>query len=455
MKNILNNQVHTYLIDEYSTDPIYEFLKKSSCFDIIVPGDTVVLKPNWVRESHLENDDWDYVITHPTVIEAAFKLVIEKLRGKGEVIIADGPQTDSSFKKIVQHMNIDYWYELGKKNGIKLTILDLRDEEWISKDGVILRRIKLDGDPKGSVDVNFLGENSEFYGHIKSKRGYFGASPDIEEVNKAHDGNNNKYRVSRTVIDADVFINLPKLKTHKKSGITCCLKNLVGINTYKNFLPHHTEGTPEENGDQYPDSSRKRKIEGFLLSKFKKIIKIKKNNILIGELLRVIRKSGEKAFGSTSKSLRNGSWYGNDTLWRTIIDLNKVLLYANTNNTLKEDNWVNTKKYIGVVDGIKGGEGCGPMAPDLINSNMIIVGKNPLIIDCVCAKLIGFDYKKIPSLINAFKIKRYKIFDGSYDDIDVISNKFEFNKKLKDIDKKDVLNFKPHIGWKGNIELNE
>ena len=50
----------------------------------------------------------------------------------------------------------------------------------------------------------------------------------------------------------DLFVNLPKLKTHKKTGITCSLKNFVGINGDKNWLPHHTEGVPANGGDEFP-----------------------------------------------------------------------------------------------------------------------------------------------------------------------------------------------------------
>jgi hypothetical protein len=40
-------------------------------------------------------------------------------------------------------------------------------------------------------------------------------------------------------------------------GMTCALKNLVGINANKNWLPHHTEGTPEQGGDQFPAGTLK------------------------------------------------------------------------------------------------------------------------------------------------------------------------------------------------------
>lgn len=50
---------------------------------------------------------------------------------------------------------------------------------------------------------------------------------------------------------ADVFINLPKMKVHKKTGVTLSLKNLVGINADKNWLPHYSGGSPRNGGDQF------------------------------------------------------------------------------------------------------------------------------------------------------------------------------------------------------------
>src|SRR5690349_4679474 len=39
--------------------------------EIIVPGDTVLLKPNLIRESHLlYQDQWEQVITHGSVVRA-------------------------------------------------------------------------------------------------------------------------------------------------------------------------------------------------------------------------------------------------------------------------------------------------------------------------------------------------------------------------------------------------
>jgi uncharacterized protein (DUF362 family) len=48
-----------------------------------------------------------------------------------------------------------------------------------------------------------------------------------------------RYYVSKPVYDADVFINLPVVKTHRFAHYSCCLKNLVGI-THPRYRPSVT-----------------------------------------------------------------------------------------------------------------------------------------------------------------------------------------------------------------------
>ena len=42
------------------------------------------------------------------------------------------------------------------------------------------------------------------------------------------------------VVASYIEINIPKLKTHKKLGMTLCLKNLVGVTDPRYWLPHYT-----------------------------------------------------------------------------------------------------------------------------------------------------------------------------------------------------------------------
>ena len=412
---------------------------------------TVVLKPNWVKQSHLKKpDEWEYVITHPDVITAVLRQIIEVLGEGSKIIITDGPQTDSSFKKIIEHYPVEKWQEMAETKGNSLEIIDLRDDEWVQENDVVVKRTKLPGDPRGKTEVNLLRDISEFYDHKKSKRGYYGADYNLKETNKAHDGVNNIYRVSHSVIEADIFINLPKLKTHKKAGITCCLKNLVGINTYKNFLPHHSEGGPSDKGDQFPTDNFNARIEGPFLALIKQYI-LKYPSL--SRLLKPLSKTSRKIFGKTENTIRSGNWFGNDTLWRMVLDLNKILLYSNPDGTLRADNWANAKKYIGIVDAIIAGEGNGPFTPDPFQMGYIITGTNPVAIDAVCARLMGFDPMKIPSIKNAFNIIRYPVCNFRYDNITVVFEGLEYN--ITTIPDSLIKHFKPHFGWEGHIDFDK
>jgi uncharacterized protein (DUF362 family) len=413
-------------------------------FNTIFPGEKVVLKPNWVKEAHKDQKDlWNHVITHPTLIERVILKVLQRPDGRGRISILDGPVTDASFNKLINHYPVDKWNKLVSNTGVEFEIIDLRDHEWITKNDVTIKRRDLPGDPRGKVIVDVKGENSEFFGHIRSKRGYYGADYDRNETNMAHDGFHNLYSVSRTCIESDVFINIPKLKTHRKAGITCCLKNLVGINTYKNYLPHHNEGSPSEGGDQFPSDNVSSKIEGPLVSYIKQHFF---NNQKFAFFLSPLNSIGKKIFGDSSKVIRNGSWYGNDTLWRMVLDLNKVLFYADYDGKMKS----NPKRYIGIVDAVIAGEGEGPMSPDPVNFGYVICGANPVAIDTVCAYMMGFDPVMVPSIEKAFKIQSFPLCS------------FEMN-KIKVIHLNDIyplfklpagfsVSFVPQFGWKGHIE---
>jgi len=65
---------------------------------LIKPGDRVVIKPNLIKESHInKKNDWEYIITHGSVVRAVADFVLVALKGKGEVII--GYNEEISFEK--------------------------------------------------------------------------------------------------------------------------------------------------------------------------------------------------------------------------------------------------------------------------------------------------------------------------------------------------------------------
>jgi len=275
--------------------------------DYVRPGDRVVLKPNWVKEHderHPGPDQWEHVVTHPAVIEAVIRWVAGQLNGVGSIIVCDAPQTDSSFATLSDYCGLDEMIGRCRADfpGSKIELLDLRPEEWHAVDGVTVSKTQLPGDPLGDTFVA-LNEASEFVGFSGNGQLY-GASFNMDETNERHRGERHEYMLCRTPMDADVFINLPKLKTHKKVGLTCALKNLVGINANKNWLPHHTEGTPDQGGDQFPAATTKAKLEHSWMGRAKRVVYGKP---LLSRMLVPLKKIGRLFFGDTQKVVRSGN----------------------------------------------------------------------------------------------------------------------------------------------------
>jgi uncharacterized protein (DUF362 family) len=379
---------------------------------LVKPGDRVVLKPNFIRESHTEKpDEWEQIITHGTIIAAVAEQVAD---AGGKIIIADAPQTDSDFELICERAGIP---ELRKR--LDIEVLDLRREAWRTKNGVIVERRKLPEDPRGYTLVDLAGQSC-----FTSKSGkFYGADYDTAFTAQHHSNGKHEYLLSRSAMDADVFINLPKLKTHKKVGVTLSLKNLVGINGDKNYLPHFCIGTPDQGGDEFPDSRVQTKVQSKLISAFKSAAK---KSPWWGP---VAKRVGTKVFGDTGKVVRSGNWWGNDTTWRMTLDLNQALL--NYDGTGKP----RTKplRYLSIIDGIIAGEGNGPMEADAKPCGVLIAGSHPVAVDFVATKLMGFDWQKIPMIREGLRL---------------------FGLKPEDIvaDIGEPFQFKPHFGWKGHIE---
>jgi len=416
--------------------------------DFVRPGDNVVLKPNWVKE-HDERypgpNQWEHVVTHPSVIEGVIYWVAPKLQGIGSITVCDAPQTDSSFAKLREYCQLDEMIERCRARwlGLKIELLDLRPEEWHTVDGVTISKTELPGDPKGSTHVK-LNEDSEFV-NFHGLGQLYGASYNMAETNERHRDTTHEYMLCRSPMDADVLINIPKLKCHKKVGLTCALKNMVGINSNKNWLPHHTEGTPDQGGDQFPKATMKAKLEHSLMGKIKRALF---GNHLLSKLFVPVKKLGRLIFGDTQKVVRSGNWHGNDTCWRMVVDLNKCLFYFDGSGAPR----TKPLRYLAVVDGIIGGEGNGPMAPDPKQCGVIVAGTNPLAVDSVCCALMGFDWRKLRMLVGAFNVLRKSIAEFAHDDIRVVSNDASKAKLLGEYRKEDSFAFKPHFGWVGAVE---
>ncbi len=412
-------------------------------------ADWVVIKPNLVKESkETDINEWRSVITSPDLIRQVAEYVAERVAPAGRITICDAPQTDSSFRKIAERLGLyDIAESTAKRFGVRVDVVDLRNEEWINEGGVIIERRKQAGDPEGAIAFD-LGRDSLFYGFAGEGR-YYGADYDAGVVNSHHRGDIQEYLVCATPIKADVFINLAKMKTHKKTGVTLNLKNLVGINADKNWLPHHTEGTPATGGDEFPDERLIRKFERVAVKAARQIaLRVPE---LGPRLAKQMRKAGTSAFGSGQQVIRSGNWYGNDTTWRMVLDLNRCLLYGAADGSFDP---ARRKRYFCLVDGRIGMDGMGPMQGDPVDAGLVVGGSDPAAVDLVTSRIMGFDWRKIPMIREAFGLGRLPLTDARVEDIVVRSDVPEWVGRYLEIKDKQFLNFKPHFGWAGHIEYS-
>lgn len=417
--------------------------------ELIAPGETVLLKPNWVKAHHARRpEDWRAITTQTPVLEALARFVFRALEGRGTVLVADAPQTDTSFADLRERLELDRFEREFRREGLDLRVIDLRAEEWRAGAGVIESRQRLAGDPAGYVAFD-LGAASEFAGHEGAGR-YYGADYDAGEVNRHHQSGRHEYLIARSAIAADVIFSVPKLKTHKKTGLTAGLKNLVGINGDKNWLPHHTEWSWRARGDERPAWGWRAWAERGGAAALRTLSR--RWPAASSGLHRWARRRGETVFGETDRVIRSGNWHGNDTCWRMCLDLNKIAFYGRPDGTLRTPGPGSRRRYFVLADGIVAGEGPGPMTPDPVQAGLVLFGTHPASVDAAAAVLMGFDPARIPLVREAFGARPMALAEWDWREVELASNIRGWQGALPQIDPDGTLGFTPHPGWSGHIE---
>ena len=227
--------------------------------DLVKPGQTVLIKPNWVRHFHVAGDDLFSVITHPAVIRPLIDYAFKAVGAHGRIWVMDAPQFDADFEKIKQICQLAELETELRQRGVPLTIADLRSLVVRIDKGVVVERAYRDAWSCAGVEID-LGADSELTGLGDSLQGVFGSDYDRRVTAVFHHNKQGQprhcYRISRRVLEADLVISVPKLKTHKKNGVTLNIKNMIGINTDKNYIPHYRIGSPANGGDEFPDTQQ-------------------------------------------------------------------------------------------------------------------------------------------------------------------------------------------------------
>ena len=147
---------------------IRQLVEKAGAMHRLRPDDTVMIKPNLL----VSREKWAGINTDPRIIEALVKSLKE--RGVHRITVGDGSGMGYSATKAFEYCG---YKEMASRHGLHL--VDLERDEFVKK-------------PVG------------IEGPFKS------------------------LEIARTVLECDFFINVPLMKAHHETLITCSLKNLKG-----------------------------------------------------------------------------------------------------------------------------------------------------------------------------------------------------------------------------------
>lgn len=408
--DMVRNCLHGYGLDSEH----YGTSKWNPLGNIINAGDTVVIKPNWVEDKN-ENrtGGMDCLVTHASIIRAVIDYVYIALGDTGRIIVGDSPMPDCNFKNLMEKAHYNEIWSSCKKRGIELEVKDLREDIVTG----FANEIK-DTDGKSEVIVD-LGNNSCFADTEQNVGKYRNGIVDATKMNEYyHAEGHHRYGINKTVLEADVIINLPKPKTHRKAGYTAALKNYIGVCSRKISIPHNVMGNTKEGGDTYygpklvfETEQRLRDVQNKLQTKGRRL------SATFVKMLRVpfwiFRRLTHNYFFGT------GNWYKNDTIWRSVLDINRIMIYADKDGHLRDEP---QRRFFSLGDMIIAGHKNGPLAPSSFKSNLLICSDDPVAFDLAVINLMGFDYDKLPVLNKIPTLKTYRIFNHPFEQINILSN---------------------------------
>jgi uncharacterized protein (DUF362 family) len=403
---------------------------------LIGPGSHVLIKPNWVLHHNQGDGGMEPMITHHSVIKAVVEAVLQA--DPAEVVVGDAPIQTCDFAKLVEVGDVAAWADaLTKADSRFKGVKDFRRTTSKYLNGVRVADENLL--PEDEFVLFDLGADSLLEPITDEKDDFRVTCYDPRLMAKTHGRGRHRYLVARDVIAADVVINLPKLKTHKKAGITCALKNLIGINGNKEYLPHHRIGGTNLGGDCYPGDSKIKRMLEYAADQQNTSDSApveKAWGVVATQLNRMLHLAGDK-LGI------EGSWSGNDTIWRTGLDLNRILLYGELDGGMAS---APRRRVVHLVDAIVAGQGDGPLSPQPLPLGLLFAGDNAACVDWFGAYLLGYDPQLLPIVREAFGHFNWPIATSRPDEI-TVSGAWGEGKVAEVIDDETPTVIHP-IGWR-------
>jgi Domain of unknown function (DUF362) len=362
----------------------------------------VFVLPNHVthrRDAESDSQYWAKV-THPLVLEATIDSILEDLHPDGRIEIGNSPLQSADYTKIRNEAGIGaIETRLSERNEKRATFHDLRTVKSRWKGSALLEVVEDHSEKSVEVDLGPDSYLDELFFSTSTPRVRVG-DYDPKATERYHGIGRHTYVVNRRILESDLVVSVPKLKTHQKVALTCALKGTVGIVSRKECLAHHRQGGSLDGGDEYFGNSVLHK----LASSAAHVTSVPRVGLIANA-----HRFGAKVLYRLSSLPRHaytgGAWFGNDTAWRMTLDLARILRYADADGVMHD---TPQRDHYVLIDGIVGGDGNGPLRPDPVDSRVLIGAIDPFFADFAAAKIMGFNPAVIPILAQA-ATNRYPI----------------------------------------------
>ena len=230
--------------------------------------------------------------------------------------------------------------------------------------------------------------------------------------------------------------------------MTLALKNMVGINGDKNWLPHHCAGAVNQGGDEFPGGAWLDRVRSRLVEISRSWLKTGKGT----GLARTYRRLETSVRGD--EFIRSGNWHGNRTTWRMCADLNRCVYFSDADGP-KLDASRPQRTVLTIMDGIVAGEGNGPLAPRDVPLGVVLASTDPIALDLAAVRLMNFDPDRIPKIREVMRTPLLRVSDvRKVSDVEIGEPKQEGgHSEVYALDElTSEIAFAPHPGWVGHIE---
>ena len=399
-----------YLRNIYdNSDLLYESIKSVMLPHLtpdMIENKKVLLKPNFVLENKKEGDEV-CLITHPHFILATLKVILEC--SPKSIIIGDAPiqncrwdlMLSDDFYHAVENLSIKY--------DVPIRIIDFRKVVFYPRLNKFDKSLRKEND----YLIFDVGKRSWLDPITDKKNKFRVTNYNPDRMALSHSKGMHKFCVAKEVFESDIVITMPKPKTHRMACLTNSLKILVGINGDKDYLPHHRIGSEKQGGDCYKDYNLFRSFGEILLDSANR----RRGGLLYKPLFylsRILWRMGRP----NDEVSANAGWYGNDTVWRMVMDLNTIARYGKLDGTLAD---TPQRVIYTLCDGIVGGQGSGPLDPDPLPLGIISFSNDPYLMDEVMGRIFSLNISKVPLLREAAMYNRTKtteyILNGNHVDM--------------------------------------